>query len=157
MAEFVPGLELARSFYQDILADIVGVVPHAAAALGEGSEILGFATERSTDHSWGPRAQIFVDADAVDSLRARIDARLPDTFRGWPVRFYRWQTDKVEPHVEVATLHNWLQGHLGLEPRPSMSTSAWLATPQQLLLEVTGGLVFRDDTGELTTVRELLG
>jgi len=157
VAEFVPGLKLARSFYQDILADIVGVVPHAAAALGEGSEILGFDTERSTDHSWGPRAQIFVDADAVDSLRARIDARLPDTFRGWPVRFYRWQTDKVEPHVEVATLHNWLQGHLGLEPRPSMSTSAWLATPQQLLLEVTGGLVFRDDTGELTTVRELLG
>ncbi|MCA1598155.1 MAG: hypothetical protein LC769_03895, partial [Chloroflexi bacterium] len=70
MAEFVPGLELARSFYRDILADIVGPIPHAAAALGEGSEILGFDTERSTDHSWGPRAQIFVDADAVDSLRA---------------------------------------------------------------------------------------
>jgi len=156
VAEFVPGLDLARTFYRDVVAGIVGPVPHAAAALGEGSEILGFDTERSTDHSWGPHAHIFVAADAVDSVRARLDAHLPDTFQGWPVRFYRWQTDKVEHHVEVTTLHDWLQNHLGLDPRPSMDTSAWLATPQQLLLEVTGGLVFRDDTGELTTVRELL-
>jgi hypothetical protein len=37
-----------------------------------------------------------------------------------------------------------------------MTTSAWLATPQQILLEVTGGLVFRDDLGELTSVRAML-
>ena len=92
MTRFVPGLELARTFYQDVLAGIIGGIPHAAAALGEGSEILGFDTERSTDHSWGPRAQIFVEADAVESLRARIDAHLPDTFREWPVRYYKWQT-----------------------------------------------------------------
>jgi len=156
VAEFVPGLELARAFYCDVVVGIVGPVPHAATALGEGSDILGFDTERSTDHSWGPRAHIFVAADKVDNVRARLDARLPDTFRGWPVRFYRWQTDKVEHHVEVTTLHDWLDRHLGLDPRPSPDAAAWLALPQQLLLEVTGGAVFRDDMGELTRVRELL-
>jgi hypothetical protein len=68
VAEFIPGLELAHAFYREVLAGILGNVPHSAAVLGEGSDILGFDSERSTDHSWGPRAQIFVEADAVDSL-----------------------------------------------------------------------------------------
>jgi len=45
-----------------------------------------------------------VAADAVESLRSQIDAQLPDTFRGWPVRYFRWQTGRVEHHVEVLTL-----------------------------------------------------
>lgn len=156
MAEFVPGLDLARFFYQDVLASIIGAVPHAAAVLGEGSEILGFDTARSTDHAWGPRAQLFVTAETVESLRSRIDDQLPDTFRGWPVRYFRWQTGRVEHHVEVLTLSAWLRNHFGMDPRLAMTTDAWLATPQQLLLEATRGRVFRDDTGELTSVRELL-
>ena len=71
MADFIPGLELARAFYHDVLAGIIGAIPHAAAALGEGSEIQGFDTERSTDHAWGPRAQIFVESTAVESVQAR--------------------------------------------------------------------------------------
>jgi len=156
VATFVPGLELAHTFYRDVLGGIVDGIPHAAAALGEGSEILGFDTERSTDHGWGPRAQIFVRADAVESLRARIDARLPETFQGWPVRYYRWQTGRVEHHVEVATVGEWLTSHLGIDPRVSMPSGAWLSTPQQQLLEVTGGMVFRDDVGELTAIREMM-
>jgi len=156
VGEFVPGLELARTFYRDVLAGIVGEIPHTAALLGEGSDVLGFDTARSTDHAWGPRAQIFVAADALENVRARIDARLPGTFRGWPVRYFRWQTGRVEHHVEVTTLHDWLRNHFGLNPRPSMTTDAWLATPQQLLLEATGGRVFRDDSGELTNIREML-
>jgi hypothetical protein len=156
VAEFIPGLELAHAFYREVLAGILGDVPHSAAALGEGSDILGFDSERSTDHSWGPRAQIFVEADAVDSLKARIDAQLPETFRGWPVRYHRWQTNRVEHHVEVVTLHGWLRKQLGFDPRPSMTTAAWLTVPQQLLLEITAGRVFRDDSGELTKVRGLL-
>jgi hypothetical protein len=78
VTEFIPGLELAHAFYRDVLAGILGGIPHSAAVLDEGSEILGFDTERSTDHSWGPRAQIFVEAGAVDSLKARIDYLFPD-------------------------------------------------------------------------------
>ena len=92
----------------------------------------------------------------MESLRARIDVGLPEIFRGWPVRYYRWQTGRVEHHVEVTTVGEWLRGQLGFDPRVSMPIGAWLSTPQQLLLEVTGGMVFRDDVGELTAIRETL-
>jgi uncharacterized protein DUF4037 len=156
VTEFIPGLELAQAFYRDVLAGILGDVPHAAAALGEGSEILGFDTERSTDHSWGPRAQIFVEDGAVQSVQARIDAQLPETYRGRPVRYHRWQTNRVEHHVEIAALPYWLRKQLGVDPRPTITTGAWLGIPQQLLLEVTAGRVFHDDSGELTKVRDRL-
>jgi hypothetical protein len=156
VAEFIPGIELARAFYLDVLAGIIGTVPHSSALLGEGSEVLGFDSERSTDHAWGPRAQVFVPPDVVESLRLRIDALLPDAFRGWPVRYYRWQTNRIEHHVEVISLADWLKNHLGFEPRPSPTVSQWLATSQQILLEVTSGLVFCDDSGELARVRAAL-
>jgi hypothetical protein len=50
VARFVPGLELASAFYEEIIAPVVGDTRHAAALLGTGSEILGLDTQRSTDH-----------------------------------------------------------------------------------------------------------
>lgn len=47
MPEFVPGLELSRSFYEEVVRPLLddafpGLV-HSAALLGPGSEVLGFA------------------------------------------------------------------------------------------------------------------
>jgi hypothetical protein len=56
---FIPGLELGRMLYTEAAQEIIeGVVPadaYAAGLLGAGSDVLGFDTERSTDHDWGPR------------------------------------------------------------------------------------------------------
>ena len=65
MADSVPGLELAGAYYRDAVRPLLGGVPHSAALLGWGSEVLGFDTERSTDHGWGPRLQVFVAPDDV--------------------------------------------------------------------------------------------
>jgi hypothetical protein len=97
-----------------------------------------------------------VEADAVEPVQSRLAAQLPETFSGWPVRYYRWQTKRIEQHVEVATLRDWLTNHLGSDPTQGIRTGAWLATPRQLLLEVTSGAVFHDDSGELTRIRTLL-
>jgi hypothetical protein len=152
MPEFLPGLDLARAFYEEVVEPLLGTRRHSAARLGGGSDVLGLDTPRSTDHGWGPRLQLFVDAGAVEEVRTLVDERLPETVRGWPVR-YGWDDVSVAHHVEVGTVGGWLTTHLGFDPRPRVSTIDWLATPQQLLLEVTAGAVFHDGLGELEPAR----
>jgi hypothetical protein len=152
---FVPGLELARDFYDEAVAPLLGDTEHAAALLGWGSDVLGFDTARSTDHGWGPRLQVFVDRNSVATVRRAIDAGLPDRFREWPTRF-GWDAVPVSHHVEVAPLGEWLQENVGCDARRGLSVLDWLATPQQVLLELTAGAVFHDGSGELAAVREQL-
>ena len=154
-APFIPGLELARSFYEEVVAPLAADVPHSAARLGWGSDVLGFDTPRSTDHGWGPRLQLFVRPADVAALDARLEDELPEEHRGWPVRF-GWDDYPVTKHVEVVELGAWLEGRLGLDPRAGLSHRDWLALPQQLLLEVTAGAVFHDGLGELEPLRERL-
>ena len=48
MTSFIPGIELSRNFYEEVVRKLVEP-PHAAAVIGEGSEVLGFDQPRSTD------------------------------------------------------------------------------------------------------------
>jgi hypothetical protein len=157
VSPFLPGRTLAAAFYAEVVADLVGHEPHAAALLGWGSDVLGYDTARSTDHGWGPRLQVFVDDAAVDGVRQAVDAGLPSTFRGWPVRF-GWDEVAVRHGVEVTTLDHWLTERLGFVPAPPtpIPTHDWLVTPQQALLGVTAGAVFHDGPGHLSTVRSAL-
>lgn len=154
--EFVPGLQLVGSFYKDIVAPMLTGTDHAAALVGEGSEVLGYDSVRSTDHSWGPRLSLFVEPSVVTGLQEDLATRLPEQYEGWPVRFYSWRTAQVEHHVEVTTVEAWIQALLGFDPRDGVQAAAWLATSQQVLLQITGGAVFHDDLGELSKIRELL-
>ncbi len=106
---------IIRAFYEDVVAPIVGEVEHCAALLGEGSQILGFDTERSQDHGWGLQVQLFVHADEVAGLEASIEQKLPIEFKGLPVRFYKWQSGRADHHVTVTTLSDWLKTHLGYD------------------------------------------
>jgi hypothetical protein len=156
LPEFVPGLALARAFYAEAVRPLIDV-PHAAGLLGEGSEVLGFDQPRSTDHAWGPRLQIFVDPAKLESLATSVEQGLPSEFQGWPVRFFSWQTNTVRHHVEVTSLESWIKSQIRADPREAaLSTAAWLALPQQSLLQVTAGEVFHDDNGELHRLRETL-
>jgi Domain of unknown function (DUF4037) len=152
---FVPGVELSRAFYEEVVGPLLAREEHAAALLGTGSDVLGYDSVRSTDHGWGPRMQLFVDADRVAAVREAIDALLPDEFHGWPTR-YGWDEVAVSHHVDVAPLGKWLEGRLGFDPRSGISTRHWLATPQQILLELTSGGVFHDPGGHLAAVRAAL-
>jgi Domain of unknown function (DUF4037) len=161
---FVPGLDLARDFYaaevRPLLQREFPRLEYAAALLGPGSDVAGYDTERSTDHDWGPRLQVFLadedaDGDAA-SLTAMLAERLPDSFRGYPVPFpVTRETDGVARHrVEVSGLGAWLSARLGFDPRQAVTLLDWLATPAQLLAEFTGGAVFHDGPGELTRARQ---
>jgi hypothetical protein len=152
---FLPGLELSRAYYGEVVAPLLGDTPHAATRLGWGSDVLGLDTERSTDHGWGPRLEVFVEEDATERVRLLVDESLPEKFRGWPTRF-GWDDVPVSHHVTIDTLDGWLQAHLGFDPLAGVTTRDWLTTPQQLLLEVTAGDVFHDPSGRITAARAAL-
>ncbi|WP_150243913.1 DUF4037 domain-containing protein [Nocardiopsis quinghaiensis] len=169
---FLPGLDLSRALYTDAVAPLLTTgrrpVPHAAALLGPGSEVLGLDTERSTDHGWGPRLQLFV-ADPDERVRVldTLADGLPDRVHGWPTRFApgdgppgTWPPDADAPdgrhRVEVLDPGDWFRGRLGFDPRTGVTTADWLAAPAQRLAEVVGGAVFHDDAGELTGARKRL-
>jgi hypothetical protein len=165
-ALFLPGLQLARQYYAELvrplLDEALGGLPHSAARLGAGSEVLGFDTERSADHDWGPRLQIFLpDGDAgsrADDLTALLAGRLPAVFRGYRTA-YPMTADPgggARHRVEVAGLGAWLTGQLGFDPRQPITLLDWLATPTQRLAEITAGEVFHDGLGELGPARARL-
>lgn len=175
MGAFVPGLELARSFYVEavrpILREHFPSFRYAAALIGPGSEVLGFDSPRSMDHHWGPRVMLFApDADAQrhgDDVREQLATRLPASFRGIPTNFGPPDEHGVrllEPadgppiahRVDVIAIDAYIQETLGFDPRAGMSTGDWLFTPSQRLLELTGGEVFDDCERTLAPVREAL-
>jgi hypothetical protein len=153
--EFTPGRELARAFYAEVVGPLLDGIEHAAAFVGTGSDVLGFDTERSTDHDWGPRMHVFVTERNLERARALIDEGLPDEFRGWPTR-YGWDDTPVSHHLVVTTLDAWTRDRLGVDLGAGVPRETWLAMPQQLLLEATAGPVLHDPRGDLTRMREAL-
>jgi hypothetical protein len=172
---FVPGLELSARFYADAVAPLLrryfGAVPHSAARVGTGSEVLGFDTERSADHEWGPRLQLFLgeedDAAYAGAIGEMLSERLPKTFlghpthfaaddEGGPVRHMRVTDGPVYHRVDTASVGGWYLGRLGFDPRDEITTSDWLAAPTQTLAEETAGLVIHDGLRELESARARL-
>jgi hypothetical protein len=120
-AQFVPARELSRAFYGEVVRPLLAERPHAAALLGWGSDVLGYDTARSTDHGWGPRLLVFVErAEVADEVRRALEGALPETFRGWPVR-YGWDGAPVAHRVTVTTLPAWLGDFLGVDATAGMS------------------------------------
>lgn len=154
MSGFVPGLELSRAFYADVVAPLAADVAHSAALIGPGSEVQAFDTERSADHDWGPRVLLFVQPEAVAEVEARVTAGLPASFGGYPTVFA--QRGLLRHGVRVEELGGWLSGRLGFDPRGPITTLDWLSASWQALAEVTGGEVFHDGLGELHAVRQAL-
>jgi hypothetical protein len=152
--EFIPARELNAAFHAEVIRPLLGSTPYAAGLLGWGSDVLGYDTARSTDHGWGLRLSIFVDADQVERIAASVEQNLPDTFDGHPVRF-GWDAVNADHHISVSTLSAWLTGQLAVDAQAGMTTRDWLLTPQQQLLGVVAGQVYADD-GRLKPVREAL-
>jgi len=155
VADFLSGLRLNAEFYAEVVGPLLAGVPHSAARLGWGSDVLGFDDVRSTDHGWGPQLVVFVGAEWLEKVSRTIDDGLPEAFRGWPVR-YGWDDTLVSHHVAVTEPSTWLIGQLGVDATAELTTTDWLLLSQQKVLEVTAGVVYRDDTGQLGRVRDML-
>jgi hypothetical protein len=168
------GLALARRFFAEVVEPLVQEpqLRFAAALIGDGSEVLGYDDEISTDHDWGPRVLLFLDESDYPGhaprILDRLETRLPERFESRPVRFEdqdrfvglntRAGLSGSESHgVEVHTLAGWIHRELGVDiahrdPLPA----EWRRLDEQKLLSVTAGEVFRDDLGELAALRRRL-
>lgn len=154
---FLPAAELSARFHAELVRPLLGGQPHAAALLGWGSDVLGYDTERSTDHGWGPRLLVLLDRrHRAGELAAELETALPESYLGWPVRFSKDGGPGAVPQVTVSTLPDWLTGQLGVDATVGMSTLDWLLTPQQQVLGVVAGVVHEDAAGALTAVRKQL-
>lgn len=172
MPTFMKGLELSRLFYEGavrpILDESFPELIYAAAKMGAGSDVLGFDTQMSTDHDWGPSLNLFLQesefalAKEVQEVLAQC---LPLTFQGYATHFAEHEGDNtafmqlktehpVNHRVTVTTVMALRQKHLALDSTSDLSVANWLSLPSQTLLALTAGEVFKDAFGDLTKLRE---
>ncbi|MGF1504849.1 MAG: DUF4037 domain-containing protein [Anaerolineae bacterium] len=146
VADFVPGLELNRRFYTDVVAPLLDGVEHAAARIGEGSDVLGFDDETSTDHAWGVRLIVFVaPSENTTQLASTLLRQAPPMFNSVRIE---------KEAIEVTTVPDFFHAHLGVDINGPLSAVDWLTFSEQSLLGLTTGAVYADQTGELGAARE---
>lgn len=175
MTAFIPGIVLGRRFYVEAVRPLLDThfpgLPHAAAHLGTGSDVLGFDTEMSTDHDWGPSVALFLnaeDAGRSEKIKETLGRTLPHTFAGYPVGMEespdepgtlvmgQAETKPIRHRVTVTTVRAFAQKHLAWDGETPLEAADWLTFPSQKLREMTSGAVHHDDMGELTALREKL-
>ena len=175
MPEFIPGQELSRQFYWEAVRPLLdrfyNVLPHAAALLGSGSEVLGFDTPMSMDHDWYPNVLIFLrdqEADLKEPIREMLRQNLPHSFMGFGVdsapveeeastrEMVEGAEGPVEHNVFPVTLLSFAMRWLAWDINQPLDALDWLTIPSQSLRMMTAGAVHFDGVGELTAFRQTL-
>lgn len=173
-ATFIPGLDLAEGFFKEAVRPMLEAhmpdLQYSAALMGGGSEVLGFDTEMSADHDWGPRTMLFLRPEDFEihapAIRALAMEHLPLTYRDYPIRIYspnardigaRHQLQPgspgLEPQIELNTLRNFFQKYMNIDLDKPLSPADWLTIPHNKLRSVVAGRVFCDGIG-LHAVRD---
>jgi hypothetical protein len=175
MPEFIPGRELSRRFYWEVVRPLLDRhypnLPHAAALLGPGSEVLGFDTPMSMDHDWYPNVLIFLrdqDADLKEPLKEMFRQHLPHSFLGFGVDSAPSELEEntrvmvnaaegpVAHNVFPVTVRSFARLWLDWDIDQPLDAIDWLTIPSQTLRTMTAGAVHHDGVGELTEFRQQL-
>jgi hypothetical protein len=168
MPIFIPGLELSRLFYLEAVKPILDSdfpsLRYAAALTGHGSEVLGFDTEMSTDHCWGPRLMLFLNEDDRDERSGAVNhalrKKLPASFRSFSTNFSppdpndnntrrlsKSYAGEINHGVEFLTIREFFLGYLGFDVNRPIDMTDWLTFPEQKLRALRSGGVFHDEIG----------
>jgi hypothetical protein len=175
---FVQGLDLAENYFQEVVRPILDAgfprLLYSAALIGSGSEVLGFDTEMSTDHNWGPRVMLVLRPKDWRSKRKAVHdllaLKLPITFLGYPTSLtvpypgqvaheahmpYSAVASPVQHRVEIFSLSGFFRDYLGVNVARKLDARDWLTLPHQKLRSLTAGRVFHDSVG-LEIIRKRL-
>ena len=161
-------LELNAHFYRELIRPILathfGDLPHAAARIGHGSEVLGYDDTMSTDHDWGLRLQLFLHRDDytqhAEEIVQTLAEQLPYTFRGYSTHFSPpdpndngsqtlsvIDSGPVNHRITVHTVRSFVHQHLAFDIEQPLTPADWLTFTQQRLLGLTKGAVYHDTVG----------
>ncbi|MHA1156775.1 MAG: DUF4037 domain-containing protein [Candidatus Heimdallarchaeota archaeon] len=173
MPTFIPGLELNRQFFSSVIKPILDrnypELKYSAARIGYGSDVLGFDTERSTDHDWGFRIELFLDdndyLELKDDISECLSKELPPEFLGYSTHFGEPDSKGVrvidtsneglvKHRVEFHTISSFFKSFLGIQPDSQISELNWLSFPEQRLLAITSGAVYHDGLKRLSEIRQ---
>lgn len=167
---FIKGLDLCEIFFREQVEPLVrGVLPGVSIAAGRidyGSDVLGYDTELSRDHAWGPQVTLYLSDENViayeNILNEALHERLPLECRGYSTRMttdpiWRPSSDATgRPRVRIESVRSFIERELGFLPGSPVSFADWLAIPAQKLRVITSGRLFVDDSKELTRVQDSL-
>ncbi|GIO59867.1 DUF4037 domain-containing protein [Paenibacillus cineris] len=149
---FIKGIELCRRFHieivEPVMTDKYSFLSYSSALIGPGSEVLGYDTEMSTDHDWVPRVYLFLNQPDIgysEHIQSTLQERAPERFYGFPVDIGR---------SVITTVPRFIESYLAVNKIEELEPVDWLTFPSQSLLEITRGEVYRDDNGQLSTLRK---
>lgn len=171
--KFISGIELSREYYKQVVKPILDSefpgLKYSAALIGWGSEVLGYDTEISRDHHWGPRLILLLSEndhlELKDKINQKLSEELPYEFIGYSTSFSKSGDDgvrifekttsgPVNHMVDIYTIKSLWQMLLKFDPYQTITNIDWLLFPQQRLLALTSGEVYHDGLGELENIRE---
>ena len=155
------GLELSERFYieygipmlQNEFSHLESVV--AVGLMGSGSECFGYDDEISRDHDFEPGFCVFVPDEIDEGDFFQLDKayrRLPREFMG----FKRTVDAPVGGSRHgVFRIGDFFSGKVGTSDG-HLQLREWFLVPEQGLAEATNGKIFRDDSGEVSAIRDRL-
>lgn len=157
------GLELSRGYYETygkpmLENEFADLLPYLAVGyVGSGSEHYGFDDAVSRDHDFEPGFCIFLPGEDVVDRRStflleRAYAKLPKEYEGV-------KRSNISPvggnRSGVIRTAEFYQNAVG-SPDGVLSAEAWLQIPDYALAEAVNGVVYFDNYGEFTRIRQLL-
>jgi len=164
MMPFIPGLTLCEEFFRECAAPILTAhfptLRYSAGLIGYGSDVIGCDDAVSTDHMWGPRFYLFLDAADMpkkEAIFGTLSAHLPCTYRGYSVNYTApdpadndvqhpklVEHGPVNPLVFIETFDGFLRGQLGTADPAALTPSEWLSVSEHRLLSLVSGRFFAD-------------
>lgn len=170
--KFIPGLELNRLFFNDVIQPLLESkypnLAYSAGLIGYGSDTLGVDTHISMDHNWGPRCILFLrdkDMGMAEGIKTYLANNLPFEYKGFPTNYSDPAFDftqhmkltneyPIRHMVEVYELEGYFKWALKIEDLNDINPKEWLSFNDQELLELTTGEVFHDGLNKLNKIRE---
>jgi hypothetical protein len=129
---------------------------------------MGYDTEISMDHNWGPRLQIFVDDYfLIKQIKECLSNELPYRYKSFATNFSNKSYDgttrmeysesmPINHLIEVNLFEKYLETNYKINKTNNYSKDDWLKFNDQSLIEITSGEVFYDGLNKLNKTRQEL-